>query len=470
MGRMNRRDFVKVMGMGAASLAMSRPAHAGTRGKRPNIVFIFADDWGWGDLRCYGNRRIRTPNIDRMAREGLLFKQFYVSAAVCSPSRASILTGLFTDRHGIHSHLDSTRANRRRGLPLYLDPNLPMLPRILKEAGYATALYGKWHLTSTDYEEAPTPDKYGFNDHRVTVGSGSAVHEMPGVVPGWNIWQGSREGPDWHKFRARASEMIIDQSIAFIEKNKDRPFYVNAWLYDTHAVLVPNEQQREPFKDWPSTYQTYYSAVHDSDRHIGRLLNKLDELGLADNTIVIFSSDNGPEEIWLEEASEFGVGDPGPFRGRKRSGYEGGVRMPFIVRWPKGTPAGKVDETTVLSGADFLPTMCALAGVKAPPENQIDGLDMSEALRGRPMERTKPLFWDLGEDVIGPAINVSPKVIVRDGKWKLMMHADGSGIELYDIAANPLEVDNLADTHPQVVERLVRLLNERRKRYGNRAN
>ena len=467
MKHMNRRSFLKKAGMGAALLSMPSVLFGGEQvSRKPNVVFILADDWGWGDLGCYGNEEIRTPNINRMARQGLRFEQFYVSAAVCSPSRATFMTGLFTDRHGIHSHLNDMDGQRERGMPLYLDPNLPNVPSLLKQAGYATAHYGKWHLTSTDDTDAPTPADYGFDHHKVTVGSGDGKHVQPGRPEGWNVWEEARPGPNWHKWRARASEMIFDEAVGFIEEHKDQPFYIQAWLYDTHAVLTPNEEQREPFEEMPSTYQTYYSAVYDSDRHIGRLLKKLDEMGLAENTIVIFSSDNGPEEISLWEAMEFGVGDPGPFRGRKRSGYEGGIRLPFIVRWPKGTPAGKVDETTVLSAADFLPTICSLAGVRYPAEDDIDGVDMSSAWKGKPRERKEPIYWALQENVIGPKINVSPKLIIREGRWKLMMHYDGSGVELYDIGANSLEVDNLADTHPEVAERLKKKRLERYEKYG----
>ena len=489
---MDRRDFVKTLGLGSLSVFMHKSLNAGERFTQPpNIVFIFADDWGWGDLGCYGNRRIKTPNIDRLAHEGTLFKQFYAAAAVCSPSRASCLTGQFTARHGVHSHLNTMEGSRRRDMPMNLDPDLPMLPRLLKEAGYTTAHFGKWHLCATDDPDAPSPSRYGFDEHRITVGSGSAVHEQPFTVPGFNIWENSWPCPEWSTWRANASKRIFDETINFIEKNRKQPFYVQAWLYDTHAVLTPNEQQMEPFKNLPMPYRIYYSAVADSDSHVGRLLDKLDLWNLTENTIIIFSSDNGPEDLQLYEATAHGVGEPGPFRGRKRSGYEGGIRMPFIVRWPKGTPAGRIDEDTVLGAVDILPTLCSLAGTSLPhdvsgwqaspphdvsgrqaspphdvsgrqasqPDSTLlDGEDMSTAFRGKSVKRKRPLFWDLGESTLGPEINRSPKLIIRDGRWKLMMNKDGSGIELYDIVSNPLEVDNLADTHPDIVRRLSKRL------------
>lgn len=419
---------------------------------RPNIIFILADDWGWGDLGCYGNKEIRTPNLDGLAKDGILFEQFYVASAVCSPSRASFMTGLFTNRHGIHSHLAEMKRNRLRGLPLYLDPELPMLPKLLHDAGYAIAHFGKWHLCSADDPNAPPPSKYGFDLNRIVGGEGDGIQQLPPGLDGFSFWEDARPGPNWSKWRARSSELIIDETIGFIQENKDKPFFVQAWLFDTHAMLTPTDEQMEPFKNLGMPFRIYFGAVMDSDRHIGRLLKKLDELGLTENTIVMFSSDNGPEDIAIDNAQNHGVGDPGPFRGRKRSGYEGGIRMPLIVRWPAQIVGGQINRSTIISAVDFLPTICSLAGVQVPDD--IDGEDMSEVLHGNPIQRKGPLFWDMRVPVVGPAINRSPQLIIRDGNWKLLMNRDGTGIELYDITSSPLEVDNTADGHPDVAKRL----------------
>src|SRR5262245_34973781 len=201
---------------------------------RPNIVFILADDSGWGDLGCYGNKQIRTPNLDRLAAEGTLFKQFYAAAAVCSPSRASFMTGKFTNRHGIHSHLRQKAFNLQRGMPAFLNPNQPMLPKLLHDAGYGTAHFGKWHLTSPDELAAPPPSAYGIDDHRVTVCNGDGIHRQPSGVPGWKEWEEARVGsPEvWQRWRARSSEFIVDEAIRFIDEQKGKPFFVQAWLFD----------------------------------------------------------------------------------------------------------------------------------------------------------------------------------------------------------------------------------------------
>jgi arylsulfatase A-like enzyme len=446
---MTRRNFLT----GAASLAASGEARQAGE-PRPNIIFLLTDDLGWGDLGCYGNRRVQTPVLDKLARDGTRFAQFYVASAVCSPSRASFLTGRFTPRHGVVRHFRDRRSNVQRGLPLWLDPQQPLLPRLLRDAGYATAHFGKCHLCSSDDPASPTPDVYGFQDHRVVVDDGDGLQRMPSGTKGWNVWEGARPSPRWQEWKARSNELIIDETIRFVEQNKDRPFFINSWFFDPHAELTPTPRQMEPYKKHGSPFRIYYGSVTDIDRQIGRLVRRLDELGLARNTVLLFSSDNGPEDILIDNAEEHGVGDPGPFRGRKRSGYEGGIRVPLIVRWPNAVPAGRVDESTVFGAVDFLPTLAGLAGAQVPPEIDIDGQGMERVLKGAAMERRRPLFWDLREDTVGNPINRSPKLIVRDGDWKLLLNADSGHIELYNIAANSLEVDNLAADNPEVVRRL----------------
>jgi arylsulfatase A-like enzyme len=414
--------------------------------ERPNVVFIFGDDWGWGDLSCYGNKRMRTPNLDRLARQGIQFTQFYVSASVCSPSRAAIMTGRYPVRDRIFGHIARPELNKKRAMPNFLDPSLPMLTRILQRNGYVTGHFGKWHLGHGP--GAPLPDAYGVDDYRTCVSNDPQAKEF-------DLFSA--------KLRPVATKLVMNETIRFIEANKDKPFYVNAWLSDMHAPLNPSEEQMKPFARYsPNRWgihhngaaQIYYATEAEADKQIGIFLKKLDTLGLAENTIVIFSSDNGPEDIEIRNAAHSGVGSPGPFRGRKRSIYEGGIRMPFIVRWPKGTPAGKVDTTSVIAGVDFLPTICALAGVPLPDDLDIDGQDMSAALRGAPTQRTQPLMWEWRYRVFGHPFNKCPRLAMRDGKWKLLMNPDDSRIELYDIPADPMELNNVADEHADVVARM----------------
>jgi arylsulfatase A-like enzyme len=409
---------------------------------QPNIVFIFADDLGWGDLGAYGNSRIKTPHLDRLAAEGTLFTQFYVNSAVCSPSRTAVMTGQYPARHRVHGHFADDARNAARDMPNWLDPAGPMLPRILQAAGYVTAHYGKWHLGHS--RRAPAPGAYGINDHRTINSTG----------PGWDD-QGERY------FRAKSTGLFVDEAIEFIRQNKERPFYVNVWTLIPHATLNPTEEQMAPYIQFgPANVRhtgaspIYFGTVAELDAQVGRLVAAIDDLGLKEKTLVMFSSDNGPEDIHIRNANHSGVGSPGPLRGRKRSLYEGGVRTPFIVRFPGRVPAGRVDSESVVTAVDLMPTLGKLAGAAMPANHALDGEDRSRVLFGDAAPRTKPIFWEWRFRVAGHVFNMSPGLAVRDGKWKLLMNADRSRVELYDILADPREMNNIAGQHQAVVSRL----------------
>jgi len=442
---MNRRRFLAAFGTAAAALTLPScacDAEPPTTVTKPNFVFIFADDLGWGDLGCYGNQQIKTPSLDELAKNGILFTQFYVNGSVCSPSRAAIMTSHFPARHCVHGHFATRQQNEARGMPSWLDPKVHTVTRILKGAGYATGHFGKWHLGSG--EGAPSPGDYGIDEHCTINSNGTQL-----------------AGQDDPYFRAKSTAQIVDRTIDFIERNRSRPFYVNVWSLVPHATLHPTEDQMKPYRrfspagvPYEGVKQIYYASVTDLDTQIGRLIKRIDELGLAENTVIAFSSDNGPEDFDIRNAVHSAIGSTGPFRGRKRSIYEGGVRVPFIVRWPGHTPSGRVDDTTVIAGVDWLATVCSLAGVGLPRDLEPDGQDMSTALLGSPKLRTKPLMWEWRFRIFGDMVHKSPRLAIRDGKWKLLMNPDKSRIELYDIPADPTELDNVADRHSDVVTEL----------------
>jgi arylsulfatase A-like enzyme len=434
----------------AACLLVVAGAAPGAEAARPNVVFILADDLGWGDLGCYGNRDIRTPNLDRLARQGTLFTHFYVTGSVCSPSRCGFLTGQLPARHKIHGHYAAPELNASRGMSQWLDPGTVTLPRLLKRAGYATAHVGKWHLGGGHGQSAPEPSAYGFDFVRATTCENPTWHEGGGSDP---------------HFRAKSTALFVDEAIKFVETSQDRPFYLQLWTLVPHATLNPTDEQLAPYArlapggpGFPhkGARPIFYASVTDLDAQVGRLLAKLDELKLADRTLVVFSADNGPEEIAIKNAGHSGVGSPGPFRGRKRSLYEGGIRTPFLARLPGLVPAGKVDDASVLSGADLLPTVCKLAGVPLPADYAGDGEDRSGVLRGERSPRARPLYWEWRFAIAGPVLNKSPRLAVRDGRWKLLLNPDRSRVELYDIPADPSELNNLAAAHPEVVDRLAK--------------
>jgi N-acetylgalactosamine-6-sulfatase len=409
----------------------------------PNILFILADDLGWGDLGCYGHPTLKTPRLDRLAREGTLFTQYYANGSVCSPTRAALMTGQYPARHRIHGHFATPQANADRGMAHWLDPQAPNLAALLSARGYATAHIGKWHLG--DGPDAPPPSRYGFDHFRTMDGPGRHWREPLAT------------------FMAKSTGLFADEAIAFLREPRDRPFFINLWTFLPHAPLNPTAAQMEPFKNFSwgghrSAETIYFAAVNDVDQQVGRVLDALEELGLAGNTLVIFSSDNGPEDIHLPEAGHSGVGSAGPFRGRKRSLYEGGVRVPFIVRWPGRVPAGKVNTASVVSGVDLLPTIARLVGASLPAGHAPDGEAMDAAWLGRDAARTRDLHWEYRFPVRGDAIHHSPQLALREGDWKLLMNPDRSRVELYDLARDLTQTDNLAAQHPEVAARLAEKL------------
>ena len=427
----------------------ANPAGAESAVRPPNFVVIVCDDMGWGDLGCYGHSEIKTPNLDRLAEQGTRLTHFYVNSSVCSPTRTGIMTGRFPSELAVHGHFASIEHNIARGMPNFLDAELPMITRLLKSGGYATGHFGKWHLGGPQDPMAPPPEAYGI-DVSATVLSNGATYDETGDK------------------RAISSERIMKRTLDFIEANREKPFFINCWIIDPHAILAPSPEQMSeyehlapigPAKDrFTSTMQTYYSVITDVDKQVGKLMDHLDELGLADDTIVVFTSDNGPADIWVSTTSHSGAGLTGPFRGCKTSLYEGGIRMPFIVRWPGKVAANVVDNTTVMSAADFLPSFCKLAGVELSNDLTLNGEDLSAVFQGQPVERIKPLMWEYRYEMRGRHIQHSPMLAMRENQWKILLNPDRSRVELYNLSDDPSEVDNRAADHPVVAARMSKML------------
>ena len=412
--------------------------------KPPNIVFIFTDDQGWGDLGAYGNPKVRTPNIDALAAEGALFTQFYVASPVCSPSRAALLSGRFPAETGIHYAIGGPAGSQYNDAP-WLDSGLPNVYRTFAEAGYRTGHYGKWHIGHKDKEgkaNAPAPSDYGVQESAASHSSGPGLPRMN---------------------NANKAEVIADAAIGFIERNKDNPFFLSIWHMDPHAVLDPTFEQMEPYLEHThpsvrdhlkSSETVYYAILENIDRAVGRVVKKIEELGLRENTIIIFSSDNGPSPLWSQGTGHAGAGSAGPFRGTKGSLYEGGIRVPFIVSWPAKIPFGHVDDKSVVGAVDVYPTLASLAGLKAGMAESLDGEDRSNVLLGKPEPRINPLMWEYRFGNWGREIQVSPQLAIRDGDWKLLINPDGSRTELYNLKEDINETENRARYEIQTVENL----------------
>jgi arylsulfatase A-like enzyme len=434
------------------TLALSHPGLA----ERPNILFIYADDWGWGDLACHGHPHLKTPNLDRIAKEGTDFHQFTVCNPVCSPSRTAIVTGQYPARHGVHQHFATSAENAARNMPDFLDPKAPLLPRVLKEAGYATAHYGKWHLSSSNGKDAPLPAAYGYDDAAVWTGPGKSAFEGSSVADK----AGNAHDRSGACFQTIAA---TDHAVRFIQENSGRPFYINLWIQETHHLVAATDEDKKEYPDTAEPQRTYYSAITRADKQIGRLLTLLDELKLTEKTLIIFSSDNGPEHSQPREKDKlyYSVGVTGGLKGQKRSLYLGGVNVPFLVRWPGVVPAGRVDTTSVLSGVDVMPTLLAALNLEGPAGYVSDGMNVLPALKGEPWQRQQPLFWEWrgshNKDVDWPTH------AIRDGNHILLHDEHATRVELYDVSADRGQQNDLSAAQPDVVAALKGKLDEWRK-------
>ncbi len=419
---------------------------------RPNVVFILTDDMGRGDVTAYGGTQGPTPNLDRLASQGTKFTQFYVASPICSASRSAYTTGMFPGRVGINSYLHDRAGNRQCEQVDWLDPKLPTLARTLKAAGYATAHFGKWHMGGgRDVQDAPLPAAYGFDESHVNCEGMGPRFENFGNAK--RLTLNSEDGKTY--FRYDFTQYWVNRSIDFIQRHKAGPFYLELWPQDVHTPHTPSAEAltRTASPGLPQNQHNFRAVLNEYDHQIGRFLDALREMGLETNTIVVFAADNGPEPSF-EHARTLGQ------RGMKWSLYEGGIHEPLMIRWPGKIPAGKVNDTSVVCSVDYFATICSLVGVPPPKEAAFDGADMKAAWLGGDATRAKSLFWEYGRSATGylyprpDPTDKSPNVAVRDGNWKLLINADGTSVELYDLAADPKETKNLAAEKPVETARL----------------
>ncbi|XWW45187.1 sulfatase-like hydrolase/transferase [Fibrella sp. USSR17] len=422
-----------------ATIQVEKPAQAK---RSPNIILILIDDMGSADVGCFGGTFAPTPNIDRLAAEGIKFTNYYSAAPICSPSRVGLTTGMAPGKWRITSFLAERKHNRTCEQADFLDASAPTVARQLKAAGYATAHFGKWHMGGgRDVTNAPAITQYGFDDY-------ASTWESPNPDPlltstNW-IWARSDSVKRWNR-----TAYFVDKTLAFLKRNPGKPCYINLWPDDVHTPWVPDETTLDAFPKGTEKPREFKAVLADLDVQIGRLMAGLRALGVDDNTLVIFTSDNGALPTFEGKRS-------GTYRGSKLSLYEGGIRMPFIVRYPARTPKNVVDNRSVLCATDLLSTFISLAGQKGTSSG--DGENMAAALIGTPRTRSKPLFWEYGrnnESFRYPAArHKSPNLAMRQGNWKLLVNDNGSGVELYDLAADPSENNDLSSQQSQVVDRM----------------
>ncbi|MEM6378382.1 MAG: sulfatase-like hydrolase/transferase [Bacteroidota bacterium] len=430
--------------------------------KPPNILFVFIDDMGFGDLGCYGNEEVSTPNIDQLAAEGIRFHQFYVNSPICSPSRVSVLTGNYPSKWGITSFIHTKKANARRGLQDYLMLEAPSVAKSFQKAGYHTAHIGKWHMGGgRDVDDAPLIKDYGFNES-ITQFEGLGERYLATFETLPNLKDSTRflekmsakleKGPiHWVK-RDAFTEIFIDHTIAAIKTAQDsnQPFYINLWPDDIHTPLEPPLALRGDL----STKARFLGVVQEMDLQLGRLFDFIkSHESLRDNTLIIFTSDNGPDKA---------VNKAGHLRGYKTNLYEGGIREPFIAWWPGKIPSSKVGSInmeSVIAGFDLPPTFMSAAGINYNP-SLYDGQNMLDDLLGKQVTaRAKPLFWIRPPDRPGYNGDNDPDLAIRHQNYKLLMDVDGSNKQLYDMIDDERESKNLA-TDPNYAQTLEKLSQE----------
>ncbi|MCX7603594.1 MAG: arylsulfatase [Bryobacteraceae bacterium] len=437
----DRRTFL-------ASAAAAAGGSGTAAAPRPNIVLILADDLGYGDLGCYGQTRILTPNLDRMAAEGIRFTSAYAGSTVCAPSRCSLMTGL---------HTGHARARGNRSPDLPLRPEDTTVAEVLKAAGYRTALIGKWslgELGSTGY-----PTRKGFDEWFGFFSQLHAHNYYPEhLLDGETAWQ--CRGNMGMQRKDYAPDLFTERALRFLEKQDGRnPFFLHLCYPVPHAN---NEMGRDtgdgmevpsyaPYENrpWPQPEKGFAAMITRMDADIGRLLGTLRRKGLDENTLVLFTSDNGPHGEGGHDAKFFE--SSGPLRGMKRDLYEGGIRVPMIARWPARIRGGQTSDFP-WAFWDVLPTLAELAGAKAPPG--LDGMSIVAALTGAPQKPHEHFYWEFHEGGFSQA--------VRMGPWKGVRKAAGGPIELYDLEEDVSERRDLARDRPEIVREIARRMRESR--------
>ncbi len=428
MSSITRRNFLKTASLTAAGLAggaQGIPSSA-AQPKKPNIIFIMADDLGYGDLGCYGQKTIRTPNIDRMAKEGMRFTQCYAGSTVCAPSRCCLMTGY----HSGHAHI---RGNKRH--PLL--PEHVTVAETLKDAGYETGIIGKWGLGEPD--TSGVPNRQGFDYWYGYLNQGRAHNYYPDF-----LWRNEERA--FFKRWTYSHDAFTKEALNFIRERKEKPFFLYLPYTIPHAfneggingMSIPSDKPYTK-EDWPQQQKNHAAMITRMDTDVGKIFALLKELEIDENTIVFFTSDNGPHREGGADPDFFDSN--GPLRGIKRDLYEGGIRVPMIVRWPGKIEAGSTSDQ-IWAFWDFPSTAAELAGTFV--SKGIDGISMVNALTSKPQQDHDYLYWEFHERETSRAI--------RKGDWKAIRLGWNAKQELYNLKDDPSETTDVSKTHPEIVK------------------
>lgn len=398
---------------------------------KPNIVVVVADDMGWGDSATFGNELIQTPNMDKLAAQGVKLTQCYSACGVCSPSRSAILTGRTPYRNGVYRHLSGNG-------PAYLRTREITYIALLKEAGYDTCHVGKWHLLSRqqfNQPDYPQPDEHGYDHWMATHNNASPSHKNPDNF----VRNGEPVGPT----EGYSAQLVAGEAVHWLNDIRDpkKPFALSVWFHEPHTPIATDPRFQSLYDGHENS--RYMGNITQLDNGLGMVLDALDKAGVSDNTWVFFTSDNGPVPVY--------GGSAGGLRGSKRSEYEGGIRVPGLARWPGHIAPGSTSDIPVI-GTDVFATVLYITGIALPTDRTIDGVNMIPALQGRPVERKIPMFW---------RTHVSPpdqRVAMRIGDWKIVGDETLTKFQLYDVKKDWQEKNDLAARMPEKTEAMKNIL------------
>lgn len=399
--------------------------------ERPNIVVFLVDDMGWGDSATYGHPLIQTPNLDKLASQGVKFTQCYSACGVCSPSRAAILTGRTPYRNGVWRHLSGNHET-------YLRTSEITYPKLLKNAGYETCHVGKWHLNSKPHfnnPDFPQPGDHGYDYWLYTHNNASPSHKNPD-----NFF---RNGEPVGEIESYSAQFVAAEAERWLTEIRDpeKPFALSVWLHEPHSPIASDPKFMALYDDHENA--KYMGNITQLDAALGQVMDALGEVDAADDTLLIFTSDNGP-------VANFG-GTTGGLRGGKRSGYEGGIRVPGVARWPGHIEPGTISDVPVI-GSDIFVTALEIAGVPIPDDRTIDGVSMIPAFAGKPVEREIPMFWRTHVSQAGD------RVAMRIGDWKIVSNDTLTKFQLFEVQKDWKEENDLASDMPEKTEEMKKQL------------
>ena len=400
---------------------------------RPNIVIVLADDMGWGDSATYGHKLIQTPNLDKLAAQGVKFTQCYSAAGVCSPSRSAILTGRTPYRNGVWRHLSGNHEAHLRASEI-------TYPKLLKTIGYETCHVGKWHLSSKPQfndDKFPQPKDHGYDYWFATHNNASPSHKNPDNFV--------RNGEAVGKLEGYSAPLVAAEAARWLSqvRDKSKPFALSVWFHEPHSPIATDPKFSDLYKGHENSI--YMGNITQMDHALGLVMQALDREGVSDNTLLFFTSDNGP-------VPAFG-GTTGGLRGAKRSDHEGGIRVPGVARWPGRIKPGTTSDVPVI-GTDVFATVLDITGLPLPKDRTIDGVSMVPAFAGKPVERKVPLFW---------RTHVSPpgdRVAMRIGDWKIVGDDTLTKFQLYEIQKDWKEENDLAAAMPERLQAMKQQLLE----------